>query len=53
MIPLKDTEQSTTTTTFLKRLNDDGIPKTMNSDQGLEFKHNTLQYSIGKHVLSK
>ncbi len=38
MIPLKDKEQTTTTKAFEKILNKIGIPKTIYSDQGSEFK---------------
>ncbi len=43
MIPLKDREQTTTTKAFEKILNNIGIPKTIYSDQGSEFKNNTFQ----------
>ncbi len=38
MIPLKDREQTTTTKGFEKILDNMGIPKTIYSDQGSEFK---------------
>jgi hypothetical protein len=39
MIPLQAREQTTTTKAFEKILNYMGIPKTIDSDQGLEFKN--------------
>jgi hypothetical protein len=38
MIPLKDREQTTTTKAFKKIYNNIGIPQTVYSDQGPEFK---------------
>ena len=49
MIPLKDREQSTTTKAFEKILDNIGIPKTIYSDQGSEFKNNTFQKLLDKH----
>ena len=49
MIPLKDREQTTTTKAFEKILNNIGIPKTIYSDQGSEFKNNTFQKLLDKH----
>ena len=49
MIPLKDREQTTTTKAFEKILNNLGIPKTIYSDQGSEFKNNTFQKLLDKH----
>jgi transposase InsO family protein len=48
MIPLKDREQTTTTKAFEKILNNIGIPKTIYSDQGSEFKNNTFQKLLDK-----
>ncbi len=39
MIPLQDREQITTTKAFEKILDNMGIPKTIYSDQGSEFKN--------------
>jgi transposase InsO family protein len=49
MIPLKDREQTTTTKAFEKILGNIGIPKTIYSDQGSEFKNNTFQKLLDKH----
>ena len=49
MIPLKDREQTTTTKAFEKILDNMGIPKTIYSDQGSEFKNNTFQKLLDKH----
>ena len=49
MIPLKDREQTTTTKAFEKILNNIGIPKTIYSDQGSEFKNNTFQKLLDKY----
>ena len=49
MIPLKDREQTTTTKAFEKILENMGIPKTIYSDQGSEFKNNTFQKLLDKH----
>ena len=49
MIPLKDREQTTTTKAFEKILDNLGIPKTIYSDQGSEFKNNTFQKLLDKH----
>jgi transposase InsO family protein len=49
MIPLKDREQTTTTKAFEKILDILGIPKTIYSDQGSEFKNNTFQKLLDKH----
>jgi hypothetical protein len=43
MIPLKDREQTTTTKALEKILDNLGIPETIYSDQGSEFKNNTFQ----------
>ncbi len=43
MIPLKDRKQTTATKAFEKILDNIGIPKTIYSDQGSEFKNNTFQ----------
>ena len=48
MIPLKDREQITTTKAFKKILDNMGIPKTIYSDQGSEFKNNTFQKLLDK-----
>ena len=49
MIPLKDREQSTSTKAFEKILDNMGIPKTIYSDQGSEFKNATFQKLLDKH----
>ena len=49
MIPLKDREQSTTTKAFEKILDNMGIPKTIYSDQGSEFKNASFQKLLDKH----
>jgi hypothetical protein len=49
MIPLKDREQTTTTKAFEKILNNLGIPKTIYSDQGSEFKNASFQKLLDKH----
>ena len=49
MIPLKDREQATTTKAFEKILDHMGIPKTIYSDQGSEFKNATFQKLLDKH----
>ena len=51
MIPLKDREQTTTTKAFEKILDNMGIPKTIYSDQGSEFKNNTFQKLLDKHKI--
>ena len=51
MIPLKDREQTTTTKAFEKILDNMGIPKTIFSDQGSEFKNNTFQKLLDKHKI--
>ena len=51
MIPLKDREQTTTTKAFEKILYNMGIPKTIYSDQGSEFKNNTCQMLLDKHKI--
>jgi hypothetical protein len=51
MIPLKDREQTTTTKAFEKILDNIGIPKTIYSDQGSEFKNNTFQKVLDKHKI--
>ena len=43
VMPLKDREQSTVTTAFNKMLSTIGVPKTIYSDQGSEFKNATFQ----------
>jgi hypothetical protein len=48
MIPLMDREQITTTNAFEKILDYMGIPKTIYSDQGSEFKNNTFQKLLDK-----
>ncbi len=52
MIPLKDREQTTTTKALQKILNNLGIPKTIYSDQGSEFKNNTFQKLLDKHNIN-
>ena len=49
MIPLKDREQTTTTKAFEKILDTLGIPKTIYSDQGSEFKNASFQKLLDKH----
>ncbi len=49
MIPLKEREQITT----LKILDNMGIPKTMYSNQGPEFKNNTFQKLLDKNSIKK
>jgi len=49
MIPLKDREQTTTTKAFEKILSSMGIPKTIYSDQGSEFKNASFQKLLDKH----
>ena len=49
MIPLKDREQTTTTKAFEKILDNLGIPKTIYSDQGSEFKNASFQKLLDKH----
>jgi len=49
MIPLKDREQTTTTKAFEKILSNMGIPKTIYSDQGSEFKNASFQKLLDKH----
>ena len=51
MIPLKDREQTTSTNAFSKILSNMGIPKTIYSDQGSEFKNNTFQALLDKHKI--
>ena len=51
MIPLKDREQATATNAFEKILDNMGIPKTIYSDQGSEFKNNTFQKVLDKHKI--
>ena len=48
-IPLKDREQSTVADAFTKILSNIGIPKTIYSDQGSEFKNATFQKLLDKH----
>jgi hypothetical protein len=48
MVPLKDREQTTTTKAFEKILNNLGIPKTIYSDQGSEFKNASFQKLLDK-----
>ncbi len=49
MIPFKDREQTTTTKAFEKILRNMGIPKTIYSDQGSEFKNASFQKLLDKH----
>ena len=49
VIPLKDREQSTVADAFNKILSNIGIPKTIYSDQGSEFKNATFQKLLDKH----
>jgi len=49
MVPLKDREQTTSTKAFEKILDNLGIPKTIYSDQGSEFKNATFQKLLDKH----
>ena len=49
MIALKDREQTTTTKAFEKILSSMGIPKTIYSDQGSEFKNASFQKLLDKH----
>ena len=51
MIPLKDREQATATNAFEKILDNMGIPKTIYSDQGSEFKNNAFQKVLDKHKI--
>jgi transposase InsO family protein len=48
-IPLKDREQDTSTKAFEKILSNMGVPKTIYSDQGSEFKNSTFQKLLDKH----
>ena len=48
-IPLKDREQSTVTDAFSKILSNMGVPATIYSDQGSEFKNATFQKLLDKH----
>ena len=43
------TRTTTTTKAFEKILNNIGIPKTIYSDQGSEYKNATFQKLLGKH----
>ena len=52
VIPLKDREQSTVTTAFNKMLSTIGVPKTIYSDQGSEFKNATFQKLLDKHNIT-
>jgi hypothetical protein len=49
MLPLKGREQTTTTKAFEKILNNLGIPKSIYSDQGSEFKNASFQRFLDKH----
>ena len=51
IIPLKDRNQDTVTDAFTKILNHMGIPKTICSDQGSEFKNETFQNLLDKHKI--
>jgi transposase InsO family protein len=48
-IPLKDHEQDIATKAFEKILNNMGVPKTIYSDQGAEFKNSQFQKLLDKH----
>ena len=52
VIPLKDREQSTVADAFNKILSHLGIPKTIYSDQGSEFKNATFQKLLDKHNIT-
>jgi hypothetical protein len=52
VIPLKDREQSTVTTAFNKMLSSIGVPQTIYSDQGSEFKYATFQKLLDKHNIT-
>ncbi len=43
VMPLKDREQTTVTAAFSKKLSTLGVPKSIFSDQGSEFKNATFQ----------
>ena len=49
VIPLKDREQETVTDAFSQILSHIGIPKTIYSDQGSEFKNTSFQKLLDKH----
>jgi len=49
VIPLKDRNQDTVADAFNKILSNIGIPKTIYSDQGSEFKNATFQKLLDKH----
>ena len=49
VIPLKDRNQDTVADAFTKILSNIGIPKTIYSDQGSEFKNATFQKLLDKH----
>ena len=49
VIPLKDREQDTVTDAFSQILSHIGIPKTIYSDQGSEFKNASFQKLLDKH----
>ena len=49
VIPLKDREQETVTDAFSQILSNIGIPKTIYSDQGSEFKNTSFQKLLDKH----
>jgi len=51
IIPLKDRNQDTVTDAFTKILSHMGIPKTIYSDQGSEFKNETFQNLLDKHKI--
>ena len=52
VIPLKDREQSTVADAFNKILSHLGIPKTIYSDQGSEFKNATFQKLLDRHNIT-
>jgi transposase InsO family protein len=49
VIPLKDRKQDTVTDAFSQILSHIGIPKTIYSDQGSEFKNASFQKLLDKH----
>jgi transposase InsO family protein len=51
IIPLKDRKQTTTTKAFEKILDNLGIPKTIYSDQGSEYKNASFQKLLDKHYI--
>ena len=52
VIPLKDREQSTVADAFNEILSHLGIPKTIYSDQGSEFKNATFQKLLDRHNIT-